>query len=141
MATGLKNVTEYRQDYPYQGLLTLNERFNGTTLIGRTTNTYAFRDLANSVIASTPTQVTNGGGRYHKVELTQSVEQLYELNGTATGSITTQTQYDQYGNPTQATIDSGSGYSKTITNTYASPDLTNWIHGKLIQSQVTSTTP
>jgi hypothetical protein len=55
--------------------------------------------------------------------------------------MTTATVYDLYGNPTSIVASTGDGYSKTTTNTYATPDTVNWFVGRLTRSAVTSVTP
>ena len=54
--------------------------------------------------------------------------------------VTTTTQYDSYGNPTQIDVSATGGFSKTTVNTYTN-DSTKWILGRLTNSTVTSTTP
>jgi len=45
----------------------------------------------------------------------------YDLNGAVLPTVTTTTVYDAYGNPDQRARHHSDGYSKTTTNTYATP--------------------
>jgi hypothetical protein len=73
--------------------------------------------------------------------VSQSVSSGYDLNGAVLPTVTTTTVYDAYGNPTSVIASTGDGYSKTTTNTYATPDTANWFVGSLTRSTVTSVTP
>ena len=127
--TDIRSTTTYRQDYPYQGLpLTAEKRTSGGTLLNSVTNTWAFDSNAG------------WSAQYHAPKLTQSVESSYELTGTLISTVTTGNTYDGYGNPTQITVSTGDGYSKTTVNTYTN-DTVNWYLGRLTNATVTSTTP
>lgn len=123
--TGIVTHNEYRQDYPYTGLPTLSTKKINGTLLNQAQNAY--------------TAVALGGTRY-AVQLTQSVESSYELNGSLVTTVTTTNQYDSFGNPTQIVVSTGDGYSKTTANTYTN-DSTNWLLGRLTLASVTSATP
>jgi hypothetical protein len=138
-STSIKTVTTSRQDYPYQGLPTQGVRKQSSgTVIAQSDSTYTDTVL---------TPASGSGGMYHKVELTQAVERSYELSGSLIVKATTATSYDSYGNATSITVStavnesSSDGYSKLTTNTYASPDTTNWFLGRLTRSTVQSTIP
>ena len=128
-AQGIKSTTTYRQDYPYQGLpSTAEKRTGANVLLNSVTNTWAF--------------ATNPGwsAQYHVPKLTGSVESSYELTGALISTVTTGTTFDAYGNPTQISVSTGDGYSKTTVNTYTN-DTANWFLGRLTNATVTSTTP
>lgn len=140
--TGIEQISTYRQDYPYTGLLLSREKKLSATAgaAGPQLNL-----TSNSYDADTLT-IANGGGQRRFVKLTQSVEQSWELpasgtsNGTALPTVTTSYQYDAYGNATRVGVSTGDGYSKTTTNTYTN-DVTNWFLGRLTRAVVQSVTP
>ncbi|WP_288902750.1 T6SS effector amidase Tae4 family protein [Xylanibacter caecicola] len=66
----------------------------------------------------------------------QVVERSYEYNtGTLVSDITTNTEYDKYGNATKTTVTSG-GRTVTTENTYTN-DETRWLLGRLTKAVVT----
>jgi hypothetical protein len=83
--------------------------------------------------------VVAAGKRYFPYAA-QSVESGNDLNGAALPTVTTTTQYDEFGNATQVTVDTGDGYSKSTTNVYVN-DVPNWLLGRLKSSTVQSTVP
>jgi hypothetical protein len=123
--TGVEQVTTYRQDYPFTGLVAAREKTLGTQLLNRSSNSYAATDL--------------GGTRRYPF-LTSSLEESWELTGAALPAVTTAYQYDSFGNATQVGVSTGDGHAKTTTNTYSN-DATSWLLGRLTRSEVTSTTP
>jgi hypothetical protein len=123
--TGVEQVTSYRQDYPFTGLVGRREKKLGTQLLNRSTNSYSSTDL--------------GGTRRYPF-LTTSLEESWELSGAALPAVTTSYQYDAFGNATQVGVSTGDGHSKATANTYSN-DAANWLLGRLIRSEVTSTTP
>jgi hypothetical protein len=100
-------------------------------VISQVDNTWTTTDL---------TVAAGSGGKYHKVELTQSVSQNFDLNGASLPAVTTTTGYDGYGNPQSIVSSTGDGYSKTTTNTYQN-NTTDWLLGRLTRSTVQSVTP
>jgi hypothetical protein len=133
-ATGISVMTTLRQDYPYVGLPSVveNKQSSGT-VINRVTNTWT-NDPSYNALPYTYTT-----GKYHRSDLTQSVEQAYELSGSLVTTVTTTSAFDAYGNATQLVVGTG-GYSKTTTNIFTN-DVPNWLLGRLIRSSVASTTP
>jgi hypothetical protein len=123
--TGVEQVTSYRQDYPFTGLVVSREKKLGTQLLNRSSNTYSSTDL--------------GGTRRYPF-LTQSLEESWELTGAALPAVSAGYQYDALGNATQVSVSTGDGHSKVTNNTYSN-DSTNWLLGRLTRSEVTSTTP
>ena len=124
--TGVEQETEFRQDWPYLGLVAQETKRHGAQQLNSTVNTFAADDLGN-------------GRRF--VKLTQTDQASNDLNGAAMPSSTTTYQYDAYGNPTQIVVSTSDGSVKTTTNTYKAPDLVKWIHGRLETASVTSTVP
>lgn len=124
--TGIKTTTSFRQNYPFQGMpLSVEKRTEANVLLNHIANTYTD---------------TIFNGAYHQSLLSNSAESSYELNGGLVTTITTNTQYDAYGNPTQIVTGTGNGYRKTTNNTYTN-DTTNWLLGRLTSASVTSATP
>ena len=123
--TGVEQITTYRQDYPFTGLVASREKRLGTQLLNRSSNSYSSTDL--------------GGTRRYPF-LTTSLEESWELSGAALPAVTTAYQYDTYGNATDVSVSTGDGHGKTTANTYAN-DMTTWLLGRLQRSVVTSTTP
>ena len=124
--TGVEQETEFRQDWPYLGLVAQETKRHGAQQLNSTVNSFAADDL--------------GDGRRF-VKLTQTDQASNDLNGAVMPSSTTTYQYDAYGNPTQIVVSTSDGSVKTTTNTYKAPDLVKWIHGRLETASVTSTVP
>jgi len=71
-------------------------------------------------------------------------EESRDLSATLFPTITTNYTYGQspqYGDPTQITVSTGDGASKTTVNQYNPADTTNWILGRLRRATVTSVQP
>ena len=136
--SGLTTHTEYRQDWPYVGLPSLAKKTlpsgGNNGVLTQATNTYGCTNPQTGAACIVAT-----GNRYFPY-LSQSIETGWDINGAGLPTVTTSNQYDPWGNPTQITIGTNDGYSKTTTNTYNN-DSTNWLLGRLIKSTVTSTTP
>lgn len=125
------STTFFRQDFPYIGLpCQVEKRITSTgTLIGASQLSYAKKAYP-----------TAGAALIQYPYLAQSVEQNFEQDGSLVNTTTTTNQYDDYGNATQISVDSGDGHVKTTTNVYQN-DTTNWFLGRLLRSTVTSITP
>ena len=160
-ATQIENYTEYRQDWPYTGMASKNEtRLVGSGNAGvlkRSTPTLACKTPqsgAACVIAQRCDQTANAAScvaaasnRYF-THAASSLEQSWDLNGAAWPSYTSTTTYGLdpvdghlYGDPTQTTITTSDGSSKTTVYEYWPADTTNWILGRPKKSTVTSVTP
>ena len=125
--TGITIETNYRQDFPYIGLVSSVETKVGSTLVSKETNTYSAQG-----------NVTVGPAFPFA---SQSVSETFDLNGGALISTnTTDTTMDTFGNPTQlvvTTVDAGvETYVTTTNNTYTN-DTTKWHLGRLTQATVT----
>ena len=124
--TQITTSTTFRQDFPYTGMPSRVEKTAGGVLLNRTDNT--------------PAATAFGGTRFFPF-ISQSVSSGNDLNGAVLPTVTTTSVYDAYGNPTSIVASTGDGYSKTTTNTYATPDTVNWFIGRLTRSAVTSVMP
>ncbi len=129
--TNIATATNFRQDYPFQGL---------PLSVSKTAPSWSGTLLANgwttSLIPLTPST-----GKYHRCDLTSSQESGVDLNGAALPTITTISTYDSFGNPQSVAVSASDGYTKTTGNDYFDPDTVNWILGRVKQSTVTSVTP
>jgi hypothetical protein len=134
--TLIEQATNYLQSYPYIGLVDSRVKKRGSATLNQTQNIYQMLNAASGTTLSTP----NLTSAPYRVQLQQSVESSWELNGTALPVATTTYQYDAYGNATQVVVSTPDGYSKTTTNTYTN-DSANWLLGRLTRAQVTSVTP
>ena len=128
--TAIKTVTTFRQDYPFHGLpITALKTQSSGAMLSQVANTWS--DLLYS----------NSTGKYHRTDLTQSVESGNDLNGAALPTVTTtNSSIDNYGNVGQIGVSTGDGFSKTTTNTYSNYPQT-WLLGRLTRSTVQSTAP
>jgi hypothetical protein len=148
----IKTSTAFRQDYPLQGLpiSVIQYQTNGTgPILDRVDNTWTASTYGDTAL---PLGTANGNGsaipptsKHHFPMLTHIVDTTNELSGSLVTQVTSDTVYDTYGNATTvntSTVDSSVNvFSKLITNTYAAPDLTKWILGRLTRSTVQSITP
>jgi hypothetical protein len=135
-SSGLKLRTENRQDWPYVGLPSLVRKTQSSgALLSQVTNEYGCR----SPLDGNPCAVA-AGNRYFPF-VWQRVESGNDLNGAALPTVTIDTSYDADGNPISIEVDSGGGYKKVTTNTFAPPDTVNWLPGRLTKSTVQSTSP
>lgn len=160
-ATQIESYTEYRQDWPYTGMVSKAEtRLAGSGNAGvlkRSTPTLACKipqSGAACVIAQRCDQSANAAScvaaasnRYF-THTASTVEESWDLNGAAWPSYTSTTTYGLdpvdshlYGDPTQTTVSGSDGSSKTTVLEYWPADTANWILGRLKKSTVTSVTP
>jgi len=129
-ATGIKTTTSFRQDYPFQRIVTSVARAqpNGAAL-GAVSNTWTDTQFSAST-----------GGRHHRSDLTQSVETGNDLNGATLPTRTTTISYDAFGNAGIVGVSTGDGYSKTTVNTYSNdPNLLRL--GRVTRAEVSSVIP
>jgi hypothetical protein len=136
LQTNIVHTSNFRQDYPYIGLTASETKVLGTVTLNSVTNTYQFSNASGDTTVSTP---SNTSAPY-RVSVSQSIAASSDLDGTALPTVTTTSQYDAYGNPTQVVTSTPDGFSKTTTNTYTN-DTPNWFLGRLTGASVTSTTP
>lgn len=123
--TSILQATNYRQDFPYMGLVASSSKSLASLTLNLTTNTYGATSL---------------GGTRNQVFTQQSVAQSSDLDGTSLPTITSTYQYDTFGNVTQMMVSTSDGFSKTTNNTYTN-DSVNWFLGRLTASTVTSVAP
>lgn len=137
--TGLVTRVENRQDWPYIGqpsrIQTSRTAAGVTVMLSDVTNTYDCIDPATGGTCF-PTAL---GKRYFPF-VKESIESRRDLDGSMLPTVTTLSQYDNWGNPTQITVSASDGYAKTTENTYNN-DAVNWFLGRLTRAKVTSTTP
>lgn len=135
--TGIEQTTTYRQDFPFTGLVAnqIKVKTPSGLELNRVENTYGSSSL---------------GGTRSFVFLTQSVQSSKDLDGSVLPATRTSYVYDTYGNVTTVSVETGTlsgstftgnGNTKTTTNTYLAPDITNWILDRLSRAQVSSATP
>jgi len=136
LQTNVVHTSNFRQDYPYIGLTASETKVLGTAILNSVSNTYQFKNASGVASVSTP---SNTSAPY-RVSVSASSAASSDLNGAAMPTVTTTSQYDSYGNPTQVVTSTPDGFSKTTTNTYTN-DTTNWFLGRLTGATVTSTTP
>jgi len=143
--TGIKSRVEYKQDWPYVGLPLQTKRIapGGSPILSQVDNTFGCMNPATGASSCT----VAAGNRYFPY-VSQSDETSNDLNGAFINKVRTVNGVpDLYGNLTSITVSnltsggSATGYSKVTTNTYATPDTTNWILGRLVRSEVQSNCP
>lgn len=132
-------VTTFSQSWPYTGLpltntKTVSSAAGPNNQISLITNTYACLDTQSSAACVV------GPNKVYFPYASQTLEQSWDLDGTALPSLVTTSSYDSYGNALQTATNTYDGYTKTTVNTYTN-DTTNWFLGRLSQSAVTSVTP
>jgi hypothetical protein len=125
LQTNIVQTSNFRQDFPYLGLVASTSKKLNSTTLNQTTNTYGTTAL---------------GGTRSQVFLTQSVAASSDLDGTALPTLTTSYQYDAFGNATQVTTSTSDGFRKVTTNTYTN-DTAKWLLGRLTGASVTSAAP
>jgi hypothetical protein len=131
--TGITDITNYLQSFPYLGLVSSTMRTAGTQTLGQSTNTFQFSNVSG-------TTTIGPSSAPYQVSLSQNVSSGADLDGSALPTVTTSNQYDGLGNATQIVVSTPDGFSKTTTNTYTN-NTTNWYLGRLTQSSVTSFAP
>jgi hypothetical protein len=151
--TGLTSRTEYRQDWPYTGmLLNLNKTrvgYGNNGVLSQLANSYGCTDFVNN----TSDCHLSANKRYFPYVKSQT-QVNWDLDGTALPTATSTFVYDYlntdtqtwpdlsqiYGNLTQSIVIASDGYSTTTNNTYNN-DTGNWFIGQLMRTTVTKTSP
>ncbi|MGJ5181786.1 SpvB/TcaC N-terminal domain-containing protein, partial [Bradyrhizobium oligotrophicum] len=136
LQTNIVRTTNYRQDYPFIGLVASETQVLGSQTLSETLNSYLFSNAAGSPAVSAPAV----SAAPYTVSVQQSVATGHDLDGSTIQAVTTGYQFDAFGNPTQVTSSSWDGFIKTTTNTYIN-DTTNWLLGRLTAATVTSQVP
>ncbi|MNP94151.1 hypothetical protein D3C85_66830 [compost metagenome] len=136
--TGIVTRTEFKQDWPYTGLVSKTQKSlagaGNNGVLSQVDNTYGCTDFVSS------TGCTTGVGKRYYVYASQSTESSWDVNGAALPTIITASQYDIWGNATQVSVSSSDGYSKVTTNSFSN-DVGNWYLGRLNKASVTSISP
>ncbi|MYM90378.1 hypothetical protein GTP91_24800 [Rugamonas sp. FT82W] len=130
--TGITSVTQYRQDFPYTGML-LSSTTKGPTgaKLKQLDNTFDCMDFVS------PSGCVPANGRVYFPFVSQTTSASWDLNGATLPSTTTTMQYDSYGNPTKVTSSSSDGYTKTVDTIYSN-DTSKWWIGRPTRVTVTS---
>ncbi|HMH16542.1 MAG TPA: FG-GAP-like repeat-containing protein [Burkholderiales bacterium] len=136
-STTVTTTKTFRQDYPFQNLVTQSSTTLGSgallTQVNNNWNTFL---------------LTNSTGKYHRCDLASSEQITNDLDGTPLPTVTTTySNPDAFGNVQDITVATKiggvlDGHSKTTHNVYTNDTTnSNWFLGRLINSQVTSTIP
>lgn len=137
VSTNTKTYNYFHQTFPKTGLSLASYRYidgNATPLNYRASYYYELPSVYQ-------------GRTVYTVLPKSNADVSWEINSNFVSRVNTDYVYDSYGNPTQIVATNqdaagnATGYSKTTTNTYATPDTANWILGRLIRSTVQSTCP
>jgi len=134
-STGTIVTTNFRQDFPFTGIVSSTETRHGATLLSRETNTHA------SSVTGTSTETGSTDPVF--IYTSQSVAESFDLDtGVLITTTTTTSTYDGYGNPTQiiaTTNDIGEpSFVVTTNNTYVNDTTSNkWHLGRLTDADVT----
>jgi RHS repeat-associated protein len=145
--TGITTRTEFRQDWPYVGAVTLEKKTlagagNGGLLSQRATSYKCLSSINTTDLQlnANPANCAVAAGRRYFTYPDQTVASRWDLNGTVLPVITSTSQYDSNGNPTQIIASADDGYTTTTINTF-SDDMSGWLLGRLVRATVTSTAP
>ncbi len=127
--TNIVIETNYKQAFPYIGQVESTKTTVDGTLVSEESNTFAA--LGN----------TTTGPAFPYVD--PAVSKTYDVNGGALlTTVTTDSTYDSYGNPTNITVTTADvgidTYTTTTLNTYTN-DTTKWHLGRLTQAVVSKT--
>ncbi len=152
LSTNIETMSVFHQTWPYVGMLKTSEtRLAGSGNVGLLKRSTVTPDckipLTQAACAAFP--AVNVPGSLYFPYTSQSVDESWDLNGTAFPVVTTSYQYNLtagdsqlYGNPTQITATTSLGLiNKTVTTTneYFPANTTNWVLGRLKKSTVTNT--
>ncbi len=133
--TGVTTVVQYRQDFPYTGMLQSSTTTGPSgAKLKELTNTFDCMDFVSSSGCSVAL-----GGHYFPF-VSKTVSSTWDLNGAAVPGMTTTIQLDSLGNPTHVVTSTTDGYSKTVDTTYLN-DTTRWLIGRPTRVTVTNSVP
>ena len=125
LRTGIASTSTHRQDFPFAGLASSETTTLGPLTLSAITNAYGAANL---------------GGTRRRAFLSQSVATRTDLDGTAFPSVTTNYQYDTFGNATEVTAATSDGFSRTTTNSYSNDEI-NWLLGRLTRATAVNQAP
>lgn len=142
LSTGLTSMVEYRQDWPYAGMIlksttSLAGRGHGN-LLSQTDSQFGCIDTLDGL------PCVRRWGRSYFPFVSQSSSQKWDLNGAALPVQTSTAAYDVWGNATNSTASVSAGgqtWSTQTVNTYNPADTSNWLVGQLKRTSVTNTVP
>lgn len=134
--TGVVKTTNYRQDFPFIGLVDSAQKAVGPQMLNQTASVY---QLLNNSGGGTVSAASTTSAPY-RVQLSQSADRSWDLDGSAIPDLTTSYQYDAFGNATQIVAATPDGAVKTTTNAYFN-DTARWFLGRLTSATVTSSQP
>lgn len=144
---GLVERTDYIQAFPFTGWpSSIQTQTAAAAPLAETAYSYGCMDFVSA------SGCELSPGRRYFVYPAQSEVKAWDIGpggtpGPALPIVRSTSSFDAYGNLTSSTAttlnadSSPTGFGTTTINTFAPPDLTKWIHGRLIRSTVTSTTP
>ncbi|MGX9773206.1 FG-GAP-like repeat-containing protein [Janthinobacterium aestuarii] len=138
--SGLTKRSEYRQDWPYIGMIA-----NSKTMLAGRGNGDRLNDVSSSYACIDPIYggaCTIAPGRVYFPYAAQSVDFSWDLNGAIFPANTTTTNYDSWGNAkkvVKTSIDGVNAFSNITENVYNSADLINWHLAQLQRSTTTNT--
>lgn len=138
--TGAITRKEYRQDWPYTGLLERRTVYvpgpSGGPLqyISTQFNTYGCLHPVDGATC------TVAPGKIYFPYAAQVWDRAWELDGTELPGSDTTTSYDRFGNATQVSVVTADGHGKTTVNSFTN-DEANWLLGRLTGSTVTAASP
>jgi RHS repeat-associated protein len=123
--TGIETSIFYERDYRCIStkIRRTEQRRPDGTLISEVDNTIELQDRGFGV---------------HFSFVSASIAKSYELDGSLVSTVSTATDFDDYGNVLTVSIDYGEGLTETTFHTYQD-DLDNWLLGRLTRSAVTKT--
>lgn len=110
LETGVEQVTDFLQTYPYTGLAERQTKRLGAQVLNEVETDFAAVSL---------------GGTQYFVAPSQTVEESFDLDGTPIPAVTTTYEYDAYGNATEIEVSTPDGAVKTTGNSFTN-DITNW---------------
>ncbi|QHS11192.1 RHS repeat-associated core domain-containing protein [Sinimarinibacterium sp. NLF-5-8] len=132
--TGARVRTDYRQDGLYVGLPARVRKWSNTSLLSD--STFAYDCNAMGTTHCQASLIAAFAFPYQSSRIDKS----WDLDGSILPQITTQTEYDGYGNATYVETLTSDGHRKVTRNTYTN-DAYNWKLGRLTHAEVTSSAP
>lgn len=160
-ATLVEKYTEFRQDWPYTGMVSRAEtRLSGAGnggVLQRTSATLACKIPLNGTacaiqsrcdqIANASACATAASSRYFPYA-SSVLDERWDINGTSYPTTTTSTAYgvdsvngQLYGDVASTTISTSDGASRTTANVYYPTDVGNWILGRVQTATTTFVKP
>lgn len=160
-ATSVEKYTEFRQDWPYTGMVSKAEtRLSGAGnggVLQRTSATLACKIPLNGTACAIQSRcdqsanasacATAASSRYFP-HASSVLEERWDINGTSYPTTTTSTAYgvdsvnaQLYGDVASTTVSTSDGASRTTANVYYPTDVSNWILGRVQTATTTFVKP